>query len=99
MNPLRSWIEDEVSKPWDKPSPSCDPHANAMRMGFRHGFVHAMGIVKAELKAREDAERERVDQNVAALDHYAGEVLAEKEGKPQFRDHAEEIDHAMKAGK
>ncbi len=45
------------------------------------GGVHEVlnGVLR-ELKAREDAERERVNQNTAALDRLAGEVLDEKEG-------------------
>lgn len=80
MKPLSEWIEDELRKPETEVKSSWDEFGLGVHTGFRVGFVDAMNKVLAELKAREDAERERVNENVNALDDLAGHVLDEKEG-------------------
>jgi len=78
MKPLREWIEGErINFPNLLPKRTCDFEA-----GHQVGWLDAMEYVLHELKNREDAEREQVNENVNALDSLAGEVLDEKEGNP-----------------
>ena len=80
MKPLSEWIEDEMRKPETEVKSSWDEFGLGVHTGFRVGFVDAMRKVLAEIKAREEAERERVNENVNVLDGYAGKLLEEKEG-------------------
>ena len=76
MKPLREWIEEHRDD-YSIPTPEVTfDHESGIHMGWSL----AMDRVLKELKAREDAERERVNENVKALDSLAGEILDEKEG-------------------
>lgn len=75
MKPLREWIQVERAKWLD--TPICEPKNDP---GCRAGWLNALDHVLKELKAREEAERERVNENVNALNRYAGDLLDKKEG-------------------
>lgn len=77
MKPLREWIENEINKVIESPLWDSDCAKERARM---NGRTLGMKMVLDELKAREEAERERVNENVNALDSLAGETLIEKEG-------------------
>ncbi len=80
MKPLGEWIRDRLAE-IPRPTP---PKVRSLswnyESGMRDGYFNALSEVLKELKVREDAERERVNENVKELDRYAGEVLDEKEG-------------------
>lgn len=77
MKSLREWLQEELDK-------ALHAEAAGVCMGIESrywfGYGKAIDAVLKELNAREDAERERVNENTIALDRYAGEVLQEKEG-------------------
>lgn len=82
MKPLREWIREQLvplSKMIRNELTHLSGHYDA---GWRDGYAVAMQEMLNELKFREDAERERVNENLNALDRYAGEALKDKEGSP-----------------
>ena len=76
MRPLREWILDKL----EKVAVAGSEHHSDYTRGYRDGCAEVLHSVLHELKARGDAERERVNENVKALDGYVGELLEEKEG-------------------
>lgn len=77
MKSLSEWIQDEIA--WDEKALSGRVETQFDRDRIVGGIAALKRVLK-ELKAREDAERERVNENVNALDGYVAEVLEEKEG-------------------
>lgn len=80
MKPLREWIRDRLSEIPRPTPPKVGSLSWNYESGMRDGYFTALSEVLKELQAREDAERERVNENVKALDRRAAEVLKEKEG-------------------
>ncbi len=76
MKTLREWVEEQRQ---NYPQ-EYRVHGICCQEGCDEGWEMAMEHVLAELKSREEAERERVNENVNALDDLAGHVLEEKEG-------------------
>lgn len=76
MKSLGEWILDKLGKVAVAGS---ERHSDYTQ-GYRDGCAEALHSVLCELKVREEAERERVNENVKALDGLADETLVEKEG-------------------